>query len=191
MAKRLSPAILEFLKSRLNKTAEKIRPRLSEIRRDYSGLTPNAAAQFYAKKQGASIMAKLDAEDRQSLATVQSITQVSTTKTVKIDKRTLNITNSPIHNLSFGDRSTVNQSVVTLDSSLTELFDKLERTKKLSVEEKNDYKSDVQSLASQIGKSKPSREIIKAAWKSIQGLADIEGFAQLLTRMAPLIQALF
>ena len=118
MAKKLNQEILRILKERTGKSAEKIRPRLSELRRRYSGLTPNAAAQLYALDHETSIMTKLDVEDRQSLTAVQSITQVNTSKTVKIDKRTMNITNSPIHNLSFGDRTTVSQSVVNLDKSL-------------------------------------------------------------------------
>lgn len=190
MAKKLTPSILKFFKDRLGKTPDKVRPRLSELRRENGGLTPNAAAQIYAQKHGTSIMAKLDPEDRQSLASVQAITQISTTKNVKIDKRTLNITNSPIHNLSFGDRATVSQTVVTLDMSLAELFDRLEASTNLSTEEKNDYKSDIKSLASQIGKSRPIMGIIKGAWKSIQGLADVEGFAQLIAQIAPMIHTL-
>ena len=190
MAKKLSIEILQIFKDRLGKTPQKVKPRLSEIRREHSGLTLNAAAQLYARKHGTSIMPKLDPEDRQSMTSVQALTQINTMKTVKIDRRTLNITNSPIHNLSFGDRSTVSQTVVKLDNSLAELFEKIEKTKELSTEEKNDYKSDVESLASQIGKEKPNRQIIKAAWKSIQGLADIEGFAQLVARIAQLTQFL-
>ncbi len=190
MADKLNSDILRILKERTGKTPEKIRPRLSELRRKHSGLTPNAAAQLYAESHGTSIMPKLDPEDRRSLASVQTITQVNSTKNVKIDKRTLNITNSPIHNLSFGDRSTVNQSVVNLDASLSELFEKIEKTTRLTPEAKSDYKSDVEALASQIGKTKPNRNIISAAWKTIQGLADVQGFAQLITQLAPMIHTL-
>ena len=190
MAKKLKAEIIKFLSDRVGKTPEKIRPRLSEIRRAHSGLTLNAAAQIYAQKQGTSIMAKLDEEDRRSLASVQSISQVSSSKTIRIDKRTLNITNSPIHNLSFGDKSTVNQSVINLDNCLAELFDEIEKTDKITPENKDDYKSDVKSLASQIGKEKPNKQIIRAAWKSIKGLASVEGFLQLITRITPMVQAL-
>lgn len=188
MAKKLKPEILKILSEKLEKTPEKIRPRLSEIRRAHSGLTPNAAAQVYAQQNNISIMPKLDNEDRNSLTSVQSISQVNSSKTIKIDKRTLNINNSPIHNLSFGDRSTVNQSVVSLDSLLTELFEKIDKLKNLSDEDKSDYKSDVQALASQIGKTKPSKQIIKTAWESIKNLADIEGCSQLITRIAPIVK---
>lgn len=191
MADRLNPDIMEVLVKKTDKTAEQIRPRLSELRRKYSGLTMNAAAQMYAQSHGTSIMTKLDQGDRQSLATVQAITQVSVSSVSKVDKRTLNINNSPIHNLSFGDRNQVSQSVVTLDNALTELSEKISKSTVLTDDEKNDYKSDIQTIASQAGKSKPNRQIIKVAWESVKALADIEGFAQLVGRITPLIQGFF
>jgi hypothetical protein len=187
MADRLSQSIMDFLTKKLGKTADQIRPRLSEIRRDNSGLTMNAAAQIYAKKQGMSIMGKLNQEDRKSLVTVQAITQVSFSKFSKVDKRTLNINNSPIHNLSFGDRNALSQNVVTIDNNLTELSSRIDKSESLTDDEKSDYKSDIQTIASQIGKSKPNRNIIKAAWESVKVLADIEGFTQLITRIALLL----
>ena len=188
MGKKLKSGIIEILSKRLNKTPDKIRPRLSEIRRTHSSLTPNAAAQFYAQQHGTSIMAKLDDEDRQSLGSIQTIAQINSSKTIKIDKRTLNISNSPVHNLSFGDRNTLSQSVVSLDDNLAELLSKISNSEMLTDEEKNDYKSDIQTIATQIGKARPSREIIKLAWESVKTLATIEGFSQLISRIAPLLQ---
>lgn len=191
MTDRLNSKIMEVLVEKTSKTAEQIRPRLSELRRKYSGLTMNAAAQMYAQSHGTSIMFKLGQEDRQSLAMVQAITQVSVSSVSKVDKRTLNINNSPIHNLSFGDRNQISQSVVTLDNALTELSDKIDKSTTLTDDEKNDYKSDIKTIASQVGKSKPNRQIIKVAWETVKALADIEGFAQLVGRITPLIQGFF
>lgn len=188
MTNRLKPGIMNFLTKKLNKKAEQISPRLSEIRRKYSGLTMNAAAQMYAQSQGTSIMGKLNQEDRQSLSTVQAITQVSVSNVSKVDKRTLNINNSPMHNLSFGDRNTLSQGVVVIDDNLTQLLDRINTSEVLTDEEKSDYKSDIQTIATQIGKSRPSRQIIKMAWESVKILASIEGFSQLISRIAPLIQ---
>lgn len=189
MTDRLKPSILEALVNKTDKTPEQIRPRLSELRRKHSGLTMNAAAQMYAQAHGTSIMGKLDPEDRQALSTVQSVTQVNVSSVSKVDKRTLNITNSPVHNLSFGDRNNIKQRVVTLDDQLAELLKKLSKTTALNADEKADYKSDIETIAAQAGKRKPSSSIIKTAWKSVQALADVEGFAQLITRIAPLIQS--
>lgn len=189
MADRLKPSILDALVNKTGRTAEQIRPRLSELRRKHSGLTMNAAAQMFAQAQGASIMGKLDQVDRQALATVQSITHVNVSTVSKVDKRTLNINNSPIHNLSFGDRNTLSQSVIALDDQLAQLSKKIDQTTALKADEKADYKSDIQTIASQIGKSKPSTSIIKTAWKGVQALADVEGFSQLIGRIAPLISA--
>ncbi|MBI3290002.1 hypothetical protein HYZ78_01255 [Candidatus Microgenomates bacterium] len=179
---------MDFLTKKLGKKSEQIRPRLSEIRRKHSGLTMNAAAQMYAQSQGTSIMGKLNQNDRQSLSTVQAITQVSVSNVSKVDKRTLNINNSPIHNLSFGDRNTLSQSVVSLDDNLAKLFDKINDSEVLTEEEKSDYKSDIQTIATQIGKAKPNREIIKMAWESVKVLATIEGFSQFIDKITPLIQ---
>lgn len=191
MADRLNPSIMNALTKKTGKTAEQIRPRLSELRRKHSGLTMNAAAQIYAQSHGTSIMAKLDRSDRDSLATTQAITQVSVSNVSKVDRRTLNISNSPIHNLSFGDRNSVSQNVVAIDNNLTELLKKISKTNKLTDDQKSDYKSDIQTIASQIGKTKPNRSIIKTAWKGVAALADVEGFAQLIGRIAPLIQGFF
>lgn len=188
MADRLNPSIMDALTKKTGKTAEQIRPRLSELRRKHSGLTMNAAAQIYAQSHGTSIMAKLDRSDRDTLATAQAITQVSVSSVSKVDRRTLNISHSPIHNLSFGDRNTVSQNVVALDNNLDELVKKIDKSRKLNNDEKSDYKSDIETIASQIGKTKPNRSIIKAAWKGVAALADVEGFAQLIGRIAPLIQ---
>lgn len=188
MTNRLNSGIMDLLTKKLNKKAEQISPRLSEIRRKYSGLTMSAAAQMYAQSQGTSIMGKLNPDDRQSLSTVQAFTQVSVSNVSKIDKRTLNINNSPIHNLSFGDRNALSQNVVSLDDNLAKLFDKINDSEVLTEEEKSDYKSDIQTIATQIGKAKPSREIIKMAWESVKILSTIEGFSQFINSIAPLIQ---
>lgn len=188
MADRLNPSIMDFLVKKFDKKASQIRPRLSEIRQKHSGLTMNAAAQVYAKSHGTSIMAKLSAEDRQALANHQAITQISVSSVSKVDRRTLNINNSPIHNLSFGDRNQISQSVKVLDDALAELSSKIDESVALTAEEKNDYKSDLNTIASQVGKSKPNRQIIRAAWEGVRALADIEGFTQMIGRVAPLIQ---
>ena len=188
MADRLNPSIMDFLTRKVGRAADQIRPRLSELRRKHSGLTMNAAAQMYALAHGTSVMGKLDQTDRQALATVQAITQVSVSSVSKVDRRTLNINNSPIHNLSFGDRNKISQSVVAIDNHLADLSNKIDQNDALTDDEKSDYKSDIQTIASQIGKSKPNRAIVKTAWTSVKGLADIEGFAQLIGRISTLIQ---
>lgn len=188
MADQLNPKIMEALVKKTHKAAKNIRPRLSEIRREHSGLTMNAAAQRYAEAHGTSVMTWLDKEDRKSLATVQAFRQVNVSSISKVDKRTLNITNSPIHNLSFGDRNHISQTAVALDNALVELSNKIEASRNLSKNKKNDYKSDIQTIASQIGKTVPNTKIIRAAWESIKTLAEIEGFIQLTDRVGELIK---
>ena len=112
----------------------------------------------------------------------------NTTKNVKIDKRTLHISNSSAHNFSFGDRNELSQNVVNVGDGLDALVRQIDKSVVLTDDEKNDYKSDIQTIASQIGKSRPNRQIIKAAWEGVKVLANIEGFTQLIGRITPLIQ---
>lgn len=71
MADRLRPEILEHLKTKLGYKPASIQVQLSILKRKYSGLTLNAAAQLYAQKHGSSILPKLTEEDKESLAKVQ------------------------------------------------------------------------------------------------------------------------
>ncbi len=164
-----------------------------QVTRAAVGMTTEEALFVLADKYEVGVsreFAKLspDSQQRVSSRIVQKVAISNTTKNVKIDKRTLHI-NSPVHNLSFGDRNTVSQSVVKIDDQLAALSEQIAKSKTLTDDEKNDYKSDIQTIASQIGKSKPNRSIVKAAWESVKALGDIEGFAQFIVRIAPLIQA--
>lgn len=71
MADRLKPEILEHLRKKLGYEPESIQVQLSILKRKYSGLTLNAAAQLYAQKHGTSILPKLTTEDKEALAKVQ------------------------------------------------------------------------------------------------------------------------
>lgn len=71
MADRLSTEILQHLEKKLRIKAPSIRVQLSILKRKYSGLTLNASAQLYAQKHGISILPKLSATDKESLAKVQ------------------------------------------------------------------------------------------------------------------------
>lgn len=159
------------------------------------GLTAEEALFVLAEKYGVKEsrgFTKLssDSQQRVSDRIVQNtaINTMNTTKNIKIDRRILSINNSPIHNLSYGDRNQISQSVMTLDDAFSELSDKIDKSAVLTDDEKSDHKSDIQTIASQIGKSRPNRSIIKTAWESVKVLADIEGLAQLVARIAVLIQ---
>lgn len=63
--------ILNHLEKKLGIKSSTIRVQLSLLKRKYSGLTLNAAAQIYAQQHGTSILAKLSDIDKTSLAQVQ------------------------------------------------------------------------------------------------------------------------
>lgn len=165
-----------------------------QVTRTAIGMTTEEALFVLAEKYGVQEsrgFARLssDSQHRVSNRIVQKVAMntTNTTKNVKIDKRTLHITNSSVQNLAFGDRNNLNQDVVNIGSALDELVAQIDESTKLTDDEKSDYKSDIATIASQIGKSRPNRSIVKMAWESVKALADIEGFVQLVTRIAPLI----
>jgi len=63
--------ILNHLEKKLGIKSSTIRVQLSLLKRKYSGLTLNAAAQIYAQQHGTSILAKLNDIDKTSLVQVQ------------------------------------------------------------------------------------------------------------------------
>lgn len=168
-----------------------------QVTRAAIGLTPEEALFVLADKFGVResrgfSMLSPDSQHRVSNRIVQKVSvnnTTNTTKNVKIDRRTLHISNSSVQNLAFGDRNNLSQDVVNIGSALDKLVARIDKSPLLTDDEKNDYKSDVQTIASQVGKSKPNRSIIKTAWESVKALADIEGFIQLVTQIAPLIHA--
>ena len=164
-----------------------------QVTRAAKGLTSEEALFILAEKYNVGTTRDFnkllpDSQSRVS-NTIQNVrsTEINTTKSVKIDKRVFNVNDSVIHNLSIGDRSTVTQSVVTLSKELDDLFREIDSSKKLSQVEKSDYKSDVEALATQIGKRDPNKNIVRAAWKSIEGVSTIDGFINLIARVAPLV----
>lgn len=190
---RLNPDLLDLLKSRTNLSEKTIRNNISKIRQNNVGLTMNAAAQVFAKKKGTSFVAKLNQQDKMSLASYQSTSTVHIThndnskNSKNIDNRAYNITKSTIENLALGDGATVSQQVGVIGEELRTLLGMIEEADQLSDEQKNDYTYDVQTIATQLNKNKPDKSIIGSAWKSISALSTIEGFNQFIQRMALLL----
>ena len=165
-----------------------------QVTRAAVGLTTEEALFVLADKYGVQEsrgFAKLSADGQQRVSNrvIQnvSVTTTNTTKNVKIDKRALHVSNSSVQNIAFGDRNNLNQEVVYIGNALDALVGQINKSTVLTEDEKNDYKSDIQTIASQIGKSKPNRSIIGSAWESVKALAEIEGFAQFIGRVTPLI----
>jgi hypothetical protein len=95
MIKRLDPKIIKRLKERTGLKENVIRVRISEIRKEYPFLTPNAAAYIFGKKKGISVARMLDKDDRDSLKALKEIEIEERTterrKTSKIEKRIIEI----------------------------------------------------------------------------------------------------
>lgn len=168
-----------------------------QVTRAAVGLTTEEALFVLADKYGVQEsrgFAKLSADGQHRVSSRVNqnvmVATTTTTKNVKIDKRSLHISNSSIQNLAFGDRNNLRQETVNIGNALDALIGQINQSQILTEDEKNDYKSDIQTIATQIGKTKPNRSIIKTAWSSVKALADIEGFASFVGRISPLIAPL-
>lgn len=181
MADRLKPAIMTHLEEKLGKTAAQIRPRISEIRRESSALTMNAAAQVYAEKQGTSVLAKLDQEDRQSLGIYQQAKNITnnirygnkhTDNSISINAERI------IGNMIAGHNNTGNrQQLSGLDSALADLAEKIEDSFELSDDDKNDLAAELGTILSQSKKSSPDKETIEKSWSKLSVLSKFAGIA--------------
>lgn len=181
MADRLNPAILTHLEAKLGKTAAQIRPRISEIRRDNSGLTLNAAAQVYAQKHKTSVLAKLSPEDRQSLGIHQQARSI--TNHISYNGKRVNQSVSVTAGHIFGNfiaghnNSGNSQQVKQLDNALAELADQINDSVELSDEEKNDLTAEVGTILSQSKKNSPDKETIEKSWSALSLLSKLAGIA--------------
>lgn len=181
MSDRLNPAIIAHLEKKLGKSAAQIRPRISEIRKDNSGLTLNAAGQVYAQKHNTSVLAKLDADDRQSLGIYQQARNI--TNNISYNGRRVNQNVSVVAghifgNLIAGHNNTGNtQHIKQLDSALSELSDQINSSTELSDENKNDLTAEVGTILSQSKKSSPDKDTIEKSWSALSTLSKLAGIA--------------
>ena len=180
MANRLNPNIINHLETKLGKTATQIRPRISEIRRQNSALTLNAAAQVYAEKHKTSVLSKLDSEDRQSLGIYQQIKTV--TNNVNYNKRhidkSITISADQINNLIAGHYNTGNITVENdLESALMSLADEVKKSLEINDDDKNEIIAEVGTILSQSKKSTPDKDTIKKSWTSLNVFSKFAGIA--------------
>lgn len=194
MANRLNPAIIAHLENKLGKTAAQIRPRISEIRQESSGLTLNAAAQVYAQKHKTSVLAKLDAEDRQSLGIHQQARNITNNINYggKRINQSVSVTAGHIFgNLIAGHNNTGNsQQVKQLDNALSELSDIINDSIELSDDEKNDLTAEVGTILSQSKKSSPDKDTIEKSWSALSVLAKFTNIAGSVASVGQLLYQL-
>ena len=194
MANRLNPAIIAHLEKKLEKTATQIRPRISEIRQENSGLTLNAAAQVYAQKHKTSVLAKLDAEDRQSLGVYQQARNITNNINYGGKRINQNVSVNAGHifgNLIAGNNNSGNsQEAKKLDNALSELSDQINDSIELSDEEKNDLIAEVGTILSQSKKSSPDKDAIERSWSALSVLAKFTNIAGSVASVGQLLYQL-
>lgn len=85
----LEAKIIESLAKKLEKSKATIRKNVSLLAHEYPNVTPNARAQIFAKKYGATVWAKLNEEDRKSLPNIEvqrvrNVVKQIKTKTMRV-----------------------------------------------------------------------------------------------------------
>lgn len=99
---------------------------------------------------------------------------------------TVNTTNAPV---IFGSNNIVSNHV-QLFSQLDELQQKISDSKKLSVEDRQDAASDIESVKQQLAKPNPNHSVINTLWAGIGKAADLAGASSLAIEIAKGISAL-
>lgn len=92
--------------------------------------------------------------------------------------------------ITLGDGNVVNVRYQQLHQALTSLKKELIASDRLSDEQKLNVVADVESLNDQLAKREPVAGIVRQLWRGIEGVATAAGFADAVTRIAPLIAAL-
>lgn len=193
MASRLNPNILKHLESKLGKTASQIRPRISEIRRQNSALTLNAAAQVYAEKNKTSVLSKLDIEDRQSLGIYQQVKTV--TNNINYSKKHVDksivFSDNQIGNLIAGHHNTGSIIVKNdLTSALMSLADVVEKSLEINNDDKNEIIAEVGTILSQSRKNVPDQDIVKKSWASLSTFLKFTNIAGSIATVGQLLHQL-
>lgn len=101
----------------------------------------------------------------------------------------INITN--IQGITIvGDSNIVNAQYSDLYRNLSLLAEEMRRSDKLSDEEKLNYSAEIDTIKSQLSKTKPDRSIIAKAWDSLKPLATVAGIASFFEKVQTLIAGL-
>lgn len=89
-----------------------------------------------------------------------------------------------------GDGNFVYTRYGDLYRTLDLLDEEIRKSDSFSDEEKLNYRADIETIKSQLAKSKPNRGILKSAWEGLKALATVSSVAQLFLRIKALIEPL-
>lgn len=92
--------------------------------------------------------------------------------------------------ITIGDGNQVNAQFETVAESLVELKEAILKAKELAEEDKVNIISDIDSIESQLAKSKPNSSVIKAAWEGIKELDTLAGVGEKVVRAAGMLAGL-
>jgi hypothetical protein len=86
-----------------------------------------------------------------------------------------------------GDGNVVNTQYTDLSRALEELDREIGASRTLSDEQKLDAGADLSTIRAQIAKQSPSREIMDAAWHSLEGVATLAGVTDAVLKVKELL----
>lgn len=89
--------------------------------------------------------------------------------------------------ITLGDGNQIDARFGDLGRSLAELRNAI-TTSQAPESTKLEFVADIDTIQSQLAKPEPTRSIIKAAWKVVQGAAAINGCTVLVSKVAGLLQ---
>ena len=89
-----------------------------------------------------------------------------------------------------GDNNIVRNEHREVSESLERLGNQIRINSELSDEQKIDYQAEIDTIKSQLAKSKPDESIIKKSWNALKGVATISSIIDLYTKTKSLIDSL-
>jgi hypothetical protein len=102
----------------------------------------------------------------------------------------INISATGSNVITLGDGNVVNAQYSELHTLLNDLKGAIATSHNLSEAEKLEFAVDVESIKNQLAKARPNKPIISQLWNGLQKLAPLAGIAEMIVRVAPLIQDL-
>jgi len=102
----------------------------------------------------------------------------------------INIANVKNSVIVLGDGNLVRNEYKELSESLNKLGNQIRINSQLSDLEKIDYQSEIETIKSQLAKSKPNKGIIRKSWDMLKSASTLAGVVELYVKVKPLIESL-
>jgi len=89
--------------------------------------------------------------------------------------------------VSIGDNNYIRNEFTGLFESLEDLGRQIRISNELNDEEKINYQAEIDTIESQIKKSKPDKSIVKTSWGVLEKLSTVAGIVEIIEKVRPFI----